>query len=289
MIPLKATAPAKVNLTLHITGLRDDGYHLLDSLVVFAGVCDTITAAAADGLTLKVSGPFAQGVPSDGRNLILAAAQTLRRVRGVTAGAEIMLEKQLPHAAGIGSGSSDAATALTVLAKLWDVDPLPGDAPQVALLGADVPVCLHAPAPVRMAGIGDQITAIPALPDCAMVLVNPRVEVPTAAVFKALTTKENAPMDALPEGLDYDGFTQWLKAQRNDLQAPAETIAPEVTKAIKRLGQIPAVGWAGMSGSGATCVALVRDMAAARQVARTMQLAEMGWWVTPAEMLKPGV
>lgn len=287
MATIKATAPAKVNLTLHVTGRRDDGYHLLDSLVVFAGVCDQLSATSSPDMRISVSGPFSPGVPNDDSNLMMRAAIALQRVRGVELGAALTLEKHLPHAAGIGSGSSDAALTLAMLAELWGVPPLPADAPEVVALGADVPVCLQAPAPTRMTGIGETLSDVPRLPDCALVLVRPPVEVPTAAVFQALTSRDGSGMDDLPQGLDYDGFAQWLAAQRNDLQAPAETIAPEITHAIAALRALPAVSFAGMSGSGATCYGLVKDMATARQVARRMQVAHMNWWVAPAAVLQP--
>lgn len=287
MATIKATAPAKVNLTLHVTGRRDDGYHLLDSLVVFAGVCDQLSATSSPDMRISVSGPFSPGVPNDDSNLMMRAAIALQRVRGVEMGAALTLEKHLPHAAGIGSGSSDAALTLAMLAELWGVAPLPANAPEVVALGADVPVCLQAPAPTRMTGIGETLSDVPRLPNCALVLVRPPVEVPTAAVFQALTSRDGSGMDDLPQGLDYDGFAQWLSAQRNDLQAPAETIAPEITHAIAALRALPAVSFAGMSGSGATCYGLVKDMATARQVARRMQVAHMNWWVAPAAVLQP--
>jgi len=288
MVHRRIRAPAKINLTLHITGQRADGYHLLDSLVVFTDAGDEITVKAADDLTLTVTGPFAQGVPTDDSNLVLRAAHLLRRIRGVIHGAEITLDKHLPHAAGIGSGSSDAAATLKLLAEFWQVDPLPPEMPEVLGLGADVPVCVAGPAPQRMAGIGEALTAVPALPDCALVLVNPREQVSTQQVFQDLSTKTNPPMDAVPEQLDFDGFIAWLAAQRNDLQDPAMTIAPAVASAIDRLQKMPAVAHAGMSGSGATCFGLVRSMADARHVARVVQVAEMGWWVTPAQVLRDG-
>jgi 4-diphosphocytidyl-2-C-methyl-D-erythritol kinase len=278
-------APAKVNLTLHVTGQRPDGYHLLDSLVVFADVGDQISATAAEGLTLSVTGPFAKGVPLDDSNLILRAAKALRAARGVTRGAALRLNKVLPHAAGIGSGSADAAAALRLLAALWEVPPLAPDDPLVLGLGADVPVCLHAPRPARMAGIGGQLSAVPPLPHAALVLVNPRVAVPTPAVFKTLSRRENPPMAPMPTALDFDGFAYWLNQQRNDLLPGAEAIAPEITTALTKLRQLPGVAAAVMSGSGATCVGLVRDMGAARAAARAMQVAQMSWWVVPAALL----
>ena len=285
MATIKASAPAKVNLTLHVTGQRGDGYHLLDSLVVFADVADQLTATTAPDMRLSVSGPFSPGVPSDHTNLIMRAAETLRAVRGVKLGAALMLEKHLPHAAGIGSGSSDAAATLAMLAELWRVAPLPATAPEVAALGADVPVCVGAPRPARMSGIGDVLSPVASLPDCALVLVRPPVDVPTPEVFKRLGTKDGSPMLQLREGLDYEGFVRWLMAQRNDLQTPAEAIAPEITEAIARLKSLPAVSVVGMSGSGATCFAVVKDMATARHVARIVQVARMEWWVAPAALL----
>ncbi len=280
-----ATAPAKVNLTLHVTGQRADGYHMLDSLVVFAGVEDRITARPAPNLSLSVNGPFAEGVPTDHTNLILRAAQALRAARGFTKGAALTLEKNLPHAAGVGSGSSDAAATLRLLADLWGVPPLTIRDRATVELGADVPVCLMAPQPTRMTGIGEGLSPMPALPSCAMVLVNPRVDCPTGKVFAAMTQKDNPGMTPMVPGLDFDGFATWLAAQRNDMQRAAESIAPEITKALALLRKMPAVRVAVMSGSGATCVGLVRDMAEARLVARAVQLSEMGWWVAPAPLL----
>jgi 4-diphosphocytidyl-2-C-methyl-D-erythritol kinase len=281
----KAIAPAKVNLTLHVTGQRDDGYHLLDSLVVFTDAGDVIKVAPANTLTLVVSGPFAFGVPTDGTNLVLRAAETLRRIRGVIKGAAITVEKNLPNAAGLGGGSSDAATTLKLLAELWEVSPLYASTPEVLMLGADVPVCMSSPTPTRMSGIGELLAPVPKLPTCALVLINPKVSVPTGAVFDGLATKQNPPMDRIPENLSFADFADWLAAQRNDLQPPAIKTAPAIKAAIDRLNKNPTIAFAGMSGSGATCFGITKNMADARHAARIIQVAEMGWWVTPAEVL----
>ncbi len=285
MATIKGRAPAKVNLTLHVTGQRTDGYHLLDSLVVFAGVFDQLTATTAPTLQLSVTGPFSHGVPTDERNIVMRAAKALQAARGVTTGAAITLEKHLPHAAGIGGGSADAAIALTMLADLWGVDPLPDHAPEVTALGADVPVCLQAPNPTHMQGIGDNLSAVADLPECAIVLVNPQVTVPTAPVFAALGEKRNPNMGILRAGMSYDDFCAWLGEQRNDLMAPAIAVAPEVEVAMNALRRMPLVGHVGMSGSGATCYGIVKNAADARQVARVIQVAHMNWWVAPAPIL----
>ena len=281
----KAIAPAKVNLTLHVTGQRDDGYHLLDSLVVFTDAGDVIKVAPANTLTLAVSGPFAFGVPTDGANLILRAAETLRHIRGVIKGAAITVEKNLPNAAGLGGGSSDAATTLKLLAELWEVSPLSASNTEVLMLGADVPVCMRSPTPTRMSGIGELLAPAPKLPTCALVLINPKVSVPTGAVFDGLATKQNPPMDRIPENLSFADFADWLAAQRNDLQPPAIKTAPAIKAAIDSLNKNPTIAFAGMSGSGATCFGVTKNMADARHAARIIQVAEMGWWVTPAEVL----
>ncbi len=281
----KGQAPAKINLTLHVTGQRDDGYHLLDSLVVFADVADQISVAPAPDLRVSVSGPFSEGVPTDHTNLVVRAADVLRKVRGVTAGAAITLEKHLPNAAGIGGGSSDAATVLSLLADLWNVPPLAANSPNVLALGADLPVCMAAPEPQRMTGIGEVLTPVKTLPDCAVVLVNPRVKVPTSGIFKGLSQRANPAMDPIPTGADFDGFAHWLGQQRNDLLPPARALTPEIDATLAKLNAMPNVKYASMSGSGATCFGLVRNMADARHVARAIQVSEMTWWVAPALVL----
>ena len=199
---------AKVNLTLHCTGQRADGYHLLDSLVVRAGVGDRLCVAAADDLTLTVSGPRAEGVPTDVRNLVLRAAEMLDA--GAGRGAALHLEKHLPAAAGIGGGSADAAAALELLAAHWGV-PLPIDTAQ---LGADVPVCLTR-GPQRMQGVGEILTPLSALPPCHMVLANPGVDVPTPAVFSALSDKNQSPMpEVIPSFTGFSDFIDFLSPKQ---------------------------------------------------------------------------
>jgi 4-diphosphocytidyl-2-C-methyl-D-erythritol kinase len=167
-------APAKINLTLHVTGQRDDGYHLLDSLVCFADFGDTISVTRAKQSRLEIVGPMAQGVPTDARNLVAQAAHFIAPDTPL----HIVLDKHLPAAAGIGGGSSDAATTLIAISELLDI-PVPTGS---EVLGADVPVCLHHSA-VRMQGVGEVITQVPPLPDVHGVLINPGVSVATPTIF----------------------------------------------------------------------------------------------------------
>lgn len=260
----EVAAPAKINLTLHVTGQRDDGYHLLDSLVVFADIGDRLRLTAAPQMTMEVTGPFAQGVPADERNLVWRAAD-LAGWRG-----HVQLEKNLPHGAGIGGGSSDAAAVLRAL----------GGGDHALALGADVPVCLST-APQRMRGIGEVLDPVPPLPETQIVLVNPQVVVPTGPVFAALASKCNGPMpDAVPSFDTVGALGQWLGQQRNDLEPPARAIAPQIGAALAALeGAV----FARMSGSGATCFGLYAQGAAeaAAQIARR----HPGWWVASGRLL----
>lgn len=278
-------APAKVNLALHVLGRRDDGYHELDSLVVFAGIGDQLTALGAPALSLAVEGPFSTGVPTGEDNLVLKAARTLQAARGVTVGAKMKLTKSLPHAAGLGSASSDAAAAIRLLATLWGVPPLTPEDPETMALGADVPVCLAAPAPQRMSGAGERLAALPPLPAAGLVLVNPGVAVGTKAVFEGLGKVNGTGLADLRPGITAEGLAAWIEAQRNDLAGAAEALAPEIGRALSRLRAQPGVLAAQMSGSGATCFGITRDVGVARQAARAIQLAEQGWWVVPAPLL----
>lgn len=266
---IEAFAPAKVNLTLHVTGQREDGYHLLESLVVFVGVGDRITVSDDDALSLSVTGPRAMGVPTGAENLVLKAASALGG-----AGAHIALEKHLPAAAGIGGGSSDAAATLRALSQLWGTE-LPAD--NGLSLGADVPVCLRA-APCLMSGVGEVLTDVPALPPMWMVLVNPGVEVPTPAVFRGLARKDNAPMEPIPSGLSAAAFAEWIATQRNDLEAPAREIAPVITDVLTAISGAGAL-LSRMSGSGATCFGLFASAEAASVAAQSLKVKAPAWWV----------
>lgn len=278
IMTVEAFAPAKVNLTLHVTGVRTDGYHLLDSLVVFAGVGDRITARRDHALSLEIEGPMAAGLDAGDDNLVLRAARLLG-----PEGAALRLTKNLPVASGVGGGSSDAAATLRALAQLWR-RALPASA-LTAALGADVPVCLEARSR-RMVGIGDQLLEVPPLPPCWLVLVNPGVAVPTAQVFRALSRKDGCPMPAaLPVWQDAAGLADFLKLQRNDLEPAARAIAPAISEVLEALNDSAGCLIARMSGSGATCFGLFSGEGPAQKAADRIRKQARGWWVQAAPIL----
>lgn len=270
-------AAAKVNLYLHVTGKRPDGYHLLDSLAVFADVGDVLAAEPGAALTLAVDGPQGAGLALETDNLVLRAARLLAPERG----AALRLSKYLPVASGIGGGSADAAAALRLLAAFWGVT---ADLPALSLrLGADVPVCL-ASCPARMQGIGDILAPAPRLPDFGLLLVNPGVAVPTPAVFKARRGGFSAP-PALPAAwAEVDEMVASLAACGNDLQEAAIGIAPVIGEVLNMLAGLPGAKLARMSGSGATCFALFATAAAA---AAAVERMPQGWWAWGGGLYQP--
>ena len=280
--PLREPAPAKLNLYLHVTGRRDDGYHLLDSLVVFADAADRIDAAPADVVSLDYAGPFADGLPAPENNLVMRAATELAGVFEVDAGARLTLTKNLPVASGIGGGSADAAAALRALMRLWQLPPDDGRISRLALsLGADVPVCLMT-RPAVMRGIGEELNPVGAFPELPLVLVNPGAAVSTPAVFKARYGDFSAPVDwpgAMTEAADVIAA---LSATVNDLETPAKSVAPIIADALAALEAQPDIRLARMSGSGATCFGIFASMDAAEVAAETISGQNPDWWVRPA-------
>ncbi|GGE54099.1 4-(cytidine 5'-diphospho)-2-C-methyl-D-erythritol kinase [Actibacterium pelagium] len=275
-------APAKVNLSLHVTGQRDDGYHLLDSLVAFAPVHDRLDISHGNTLSLTVEGPEGAGVPADMDNLVLKAAAMFADDRG----AAITLTKNLPSASGIGGGSADAAAIVRGLmvfwglAKDWD-DPELADAvgQKLAALGADIPMCLLN-RPARVSGIGDEIEYISPLGPIPAILINPRVEVSTPAVFRALKSKTNPPMpETLPAFKGVQDFVPWLTDQRNDLQEPALALAPEIGKVLNALEAEPDCMLARMSGSGATCFGIFPNKDSCYAATERLYTDHPDWWV----------
>jgi 4-diphosphocytidyl-2-C-methyl-D-erythritol kinase len=260
-------------------GRRADGYHLLESLVVFTRFGDRIELAEAEEDSFSVSGPFADGVPTDGTNLVLRARDALRAALPYpSAPVSIRLEKNLPAASGIGGGSSDAAAALRGLAKLWDLDAgIERLAAIAATLGADLPMCLAA-RPLVARGAGEQITPLAGFPALGLVLVNPGVAVSTPAVFSALKQRDRDPLPPLPEHFDFHTLRNWLEISRNDLEDAARSIEPSITAAKRALKKADA-GFVRMSGSGATCFGLFETGNVAKRAAAVIRSRHPDWFV----------
>lgn len=278
--PLATRAPAKINLTLHVLGRRPDGYHELESLVAFAGTGDDLRLEPGAGLSLRVSGPTASLAGSGADNLVLKAAGLLAdRVEGLQLGT-FHLVKRLPVAAGIGGGSSDAAAALRLLARLNGL-PLSHPAIRAAarLTGADVPVCLE-PSARMMRGIGEELGAPLNLPRLFAVLINPRVPVETPAVFKALGLQPGQSMAGAPHpSVERNGLINTLKMARNDLEPPALQVQPLIGEALGLLRQTAGCRLARMSGSGATVFGIYDDCEIAAEAAKVIRRTRPGWWV----------
>ncbi|WP_289035809.1 4-(cytidine 5'-diphospho)-2-C-methyl-D-erythritol kinase [uncultured Roseibium sp.] len=273
-------ARAKVNLALHITGRRDDGYHLLDSLVVFPAIGDRLHAEAADGLSLTITGPFSVGLAPNSDNLVLKAIRSLATACGQPEpGLALTLEKNLPVASGIGGGSADAAAALRLARNIAGMTLPRPELEKLALqLGADVPVCLDQCA-VRMKGIGESLSHLPRLPDFGIVLVNPRLAVSTPAIFKGLENRNNSGLPDIPAGFEtLTSLISYLEDTRNDMQATAERLCPVISQVLAALSAEPQTLLSRMSGSGATCFALCRSGDEDGLAAR-IQKSHPAWWV----------
>ena len=283
MVALTESARAKVNLTLRVVGRRADGYHDIESLVVFARAGDALVLVPGDDLGLTVSGPRAQAAGDISDNLVLRAARELATRHPNLRTGQFILDKQLPVAAGLGGGSADAAAALRLLARVND---LPFDDPRLLeaarATGADVPVCVGSRA-CLMQGIGDMLSDPLSLVPLRCVLVNPGVAVATKDVFAALNAKaapragsENFPVFGRLSGPE---LIEWLATQRNDLEPAAISLQPVIGDVLMALRGQPGCRLARMSGSGATCFGLFDDEATSKAAAERLSGAQPDWWV----------
>jgi len=270
-------ARAKINLCLHITGLRDDGMHLLDSIVVFPAIGDVLEATPDYDLSLAITGPFGEDLEAGADNLVMRAARIL-----AGKGAALRLRKNLPVASGIGGGSADAAACIRLLSDLWDVDVPSLD--RLTDLGADVPVCM-AQVPVRMSGIGEKLEALPAMPKFWIVLVNSGPSVETSAVFRALKSRDNAGLSSVPESFPtLENLFEYLRAQRNDMQAAAIDKCPVIAEVLSELEAAKNCELTRMSGSGGTCFGLFANEADAAIAASGIRENHSDWWVVSSEV-----
>jgi 4-diphosphocytidyl-2-C-methyl-D-erythritol kinase len=275
---MRIFAPAKVNLFLHVGKKRPDGFHDLESLVVFARAGDALSFAPADDLSLAIKGPFAAGLSAGEDNLVLKAGRALAAAAGCAKGARIALTKNLPVASGIGGGSSDAAAALRGLNALWGTGLTDDDLRRIgAELGSDIPVCVR-PEPAWMAGRGEKVAMLSGIPALALVLVNPGVGVPTGKVFGALTARRGTGLPPPGPMADGGALIAYLQTTANDLEAPARGLAPAIGEVLDALAAAPGALIARMSGSGATCFALFGSDAEAKAAAAAISAAHPLWW-----------
>lgn len=278
MTSVSVNAPAKVNLYLHVTGKRADGYHLLDSLFVFAADGDVVTVRDSDGLTLDMSGDYAAFLSNGEDNIVVKAARALAKAAGVEPKAAISLEKNLPVASGIGGGSTDAAATLKALSRLWNVRLSDEKTMEIALaLGADVPSCLAAK-PVCVSGVGEKLTPAPELPPLALLLVNPNRPVSTPAVFKSRAPVFTAPAPFTRKMTDFDEFVDELKKRRNDLSDAARALEPAVSDVLDALRADPLCRLARMSGSGGTCFGVFETKGDASSCLQRLKKKHADWW-----------
>ena len=290
---VRVFAPAKINLFLHVGDKRADGYHDLQSLVVFADVGDELSFVPADDLTLTIDGPFAASLTNDSGNLVLKAARALAAEADVKAGAKIVLSKNLPIASGIGGGSADAAAAIRGLRPIWGLaktghyfvwgtwNPFSEreiDYAAALAVGSDVPVCLLS-GPAWMEGRGEKVWSLDDLPKTDMVLVNPGVAVPTRDVFRRLERRTGV-AEMIPSGWGHSAreLVSYLKTATNDLEAPACALFPVVGEVLDALSSNGAA-LSRMSGSGATCFGIFENAAEARKASDVLAAQRPKWWV----------
>ncbi|MVA26056.1 4-(cytidine 5'-diphospho)-2-C-methyl-D-erythritol kinase [Agrobacterium vitis] len=290
MTVFREIAAAKINLALHVTGRRDDGYHLLDTLVTFAEHGDVITVETARQDEFTLSGRFAGPLQSEdpAGNLVIRARDLLRTAtlaKGLPAPpVAIALQKNLPIASGIGGGSADAAATLRALQQLWDSHLEPAALEDLALkLGADVPMCL-ASTSLRATGIGEELTRLPTLPRFGILLANPLQAVSTPAIFKAMTRRDNPAIDPLPTLAEQDPWTETLRRLRNDLQPAAETLCPHIAE-LSRMIEATGALVTRMSGSGATCFGLYPTYEAAAAAEKLLLTERPDWYFQASQTL----
>lgn len=281
---LVLTAPAKVNLYLHVTGRRADGYHLLDSLIVFTALSDQLEVGLADGMSFIIEGAFADNAGPLDDNLVLCAARALAGAAKLDKGMAARLVKNIPTAAGLGGGSADAAAALGGLMRLWDIPRDAVDLPALALeLGADIPVCLAAK-PSFVGGVGELIEAAPTLPDVGLLLVNPGVALATPSVFAGRRGGFSPPDRFSESPSNAEALAGLLSERDNDLTEAAIRLAPVIADVLAELESTPGCHLARMTGSGATCFGLFDDEAAATNAAGELQ--RDGWWARATHILQ---
>lgn len=277
-------APAKINLALHVTGQREDGYHLLESLAAFTDFGDVVTVGRSDADQFEIEGPFASALPADGSNIVISALELFRRETGTRDPVSISLEKHIPVASGIGGGSADAAACLRALNSVFSTGLSLDELAELgAVLGADVAMCVYSK-PLIAKGIGEKTELVKNFPALDVVLLNPLRPVSTPEVFSRLANKVNSPLPPLPDFNDLVSLCDWLSKSRNDLEEPARPAVPEIclqTGALEKAGSL----FSRMSGSGATCFGIFSNGEEAMNAADKIRLNDPNWFAVATRTL----
>ena len=285
-------APAKLNLFLHVNGKRDDGYHLLDSLVVFPqGIEDRITIEPAPHFSLSVTGEFQKDLsyndlssaPTSG-NLVVQAAYAYAKMANVPMHFKITLDKNIPLGTGLGGGSTDAATTIRGLEQFHRI-PLEHSARDALLLklGADVPVCYVAKAS-RFQGIGEIISPVPVLPSLHILLVWPKKASFTKNIFAKFSGSYKDPV-VIPKSFDnLEVFIAFLKLHTNDLTDAAEQHCPDIKTARDIMAAQTDCLLSRMTGSGACVFGLFESASSVQTAKAAIAAAHHGWCVRIGEI-----
>jgi 4-diphosphocytidyl-2-C-methyl-D-erythritol kinase len=278
---ISASAAAKINLFLHVNGKREDGYHLLESLVAFGDfACDKITLKGADSFSLKSTGPFAKDLPEDGgTNLISMAQSLLQNFTGRPIPCSITLEKNLPIGSGLGGGSSDAAIAVKLMENYFNLkitDDMRSNI--LVMLGADVPICYHAKTSY-FSGIGEVIDAAPRLPKTPILLIWPHIHCSTQDVFKRRDNVFTKPVTRPPSFNDFSSLVAFLKTTKNDLETAAENIHPDIAMTRQWVSAQEGCLLSRMSGSGSTIFGIFEDEKSL-QAALSNVPPDKNWWAS---------
>ena len=283
--PFSITAPAKINLCLHVVGRRRDNYHLISSLVVFLDVFDIVSATESPVLKLNLKGPFAKHLRSGDNNSVIRAAKGLQKLSGITKGAEITLTKNLPISAGIGGGSADSAATIKLLLELWGVNIAEKRIMQLGQsLGADVPICLTAK-PAFVSGIGEKIKIIQRFPKIWVLLVNPGKGVLTKKIFNDFGRQYSEYLLMRSAPFSIRGLIQFLKTSNNDLTLLATRYVPEIKKILKDIGATKGCLISRMSGSGATCFGIFSDKQNVIKAKKTLLQSNPNYWVACGQVV----
>ena len=280
---MEEKASAKVNLCLQIVGQKSNGFHLLDSIVGFTEFGDHLSFKKSDELALTMKGAFSDQIPVDKSNLILKAAELLRTINNIKAGAHITLTKNLPPSAGLGGGSSDAAATIRGLSRLWGTD-LP-DIDDLMKIGSDLPVCINQKTQ-HMKGFGEVLEEINTFPNLPILLVNPLKKVSTQTVFRMLKNKKNPPLSKYEKLFQTKkDWINWLLLQRNDLMEPAVKVEPVISEVLRLISKQISVEKVSMSGSGATCFGIFENKQDCDLAMKRVRLERPDWWSVSTEII----